>query len=288
MNVLVGGTGFIGTALAEKLVQQGEAVISIARSIPEQKVEGVLYRAIDIFAYPEQLIPIFGHGSAIFLLTGQNSATFDAVPELEGFGKVLDVVAASSPEKVLFTSTSLVYGECAEAAKEDHDLLPKDAYAQFKVSCEQMIQEKLAGIPVAIVRLGNVYGSEKNKGFIGLVLKKISEGIEIKVNGDGQQERDYVFLDEVVSAMLAVKDKLKESDIINITTGKSDTLLGVIALLSDVVGRSIPFSVTGVPVMETQIIRVDNTKLREKYGFVPQIYLKEGLQKTWERYKKEY
>ena len=142
MNVLVGGTGFIGTALAEELIQQGEAVTSIARNIPEEKTEGVVYHAIDIFAHPEQLIPLFGHGATIFLMIGQNSSTFDVAKELEGFEKVLDVMRTSVPEKVLFTSTALVYGESIEAATEHHNLAPKDIYAQFKVSCEKMIQEK--------------------------------------------------------------------------------------------------------------------------------------------------
>ena len=287
MNVLVGGTGFIGTALAEKLIQQGEAVTSIARNIPEQKTEGVVYRAIDIFAHPEQLIPLFGHRATIFLLIGQNSSTFDASQELEGFEKVLDVIRTSVPEKVLFTSTALVYGESIEAAKEHHILAPKDIYAQFKVSCEKKIQEKLADIPVAIVRLGNVYGSEKNKGFIGLVLRKAIEGAEIRVNGDGLQERDYIFLDEVVSAMLTVKGKLKESDTVNIVTGRSETLLEVLKVVSEVIGRPASFFVTGIPVAEAGVVRVDNTKLKEKYGFVPRIFLKEGLEKTWGRYAKE-
>ncbi len=288
MNVLVGGTGFIGTALAENLIQRGERVTSIARSIPEQKVEGVIYHAVDVFAHPEQLVPILGQGATVFLLIGQNSPTFDAVRELDGFGKVLDVVRTSTSKKVLFTSTALVYGECVESANENHDLAPKDTYAQFKVSCEKIIQEKLTDIPVAILRLGNVYGSEKNKGFIGLVLKKISEGTEIKVNGDGLQERDYVFLDEVVSAMIAIKDNLKESDIVNIATGKSETLLGVLEILSEVIGKPVSFFVTNIPVVEAEVVRVDNTRLKEKYGFIPKIFIKEGLQKTWEQYKKGY
>lgn len=287
MNVLVGGTGFIGTALAEKLIQQGEEVASIARTIPEQKTEGVVYHAIDIFVHPEQLIPLFGHGATIFLLIGQNSSAFDAAQELEGFEKVLDVIRISAPEKVIFTSTALVYGESSEAAKEHHNLAPKDIYAQFKVSCEKKIQEELADIPVAIVRLGNVYGSEKNKGFIGLVLRKAMEGAEIRVNGDGLQERDYVFLDEAVSAMLTVKDNLKESDIVNVVTGRSETLLRVLEVVSDVIGRPVSFFVTGIPVAEAGVVRVDNTRLKEKYGFVPKIFLKGGLEKIWERYTKE-
>lgn len=288
MNVLVGGTGFIGATLAEKLIRQGEPVMSIARSVPEQKTEGVVYHSVDVFAHSEQLVSILGQGATIFLLTGQNSPTFNATRELEGLERVLDVVRASSPKKVLFTSTSLVYGECVEAVKEGHDLAPKDTYAQFKVSCEKMIQEKLSDIPVAILRLGNVYGSKRNKGFIGLVLKKISEKIEIKVNGDGLQERDYVFLDEVVSAMISIKKNLKESDIVNIVTGKSETLLDVLKVLSGVIGGPVSFSVTNVPVVEAQVVRVDNTRLKEKYSFVPKIFITEGLRKTWEQYKKEY
>jgi UDP-glucose 4-epimerase len=148
-----------------------------------------------------------------------------------------------------------------------------------------MLLEKFSQIPVGILRLGNVYGSEKNKGFIGLVFKKILDGSGMKVNGDGLQERDYVFIDDVVSALIAVHDGLHDSDIINIATGKSSTLLDVIRLAEEASGRQVAYEITGMLVDEVNMSRIDAAKLKEKYGFEARVSLAEGLRKTWERYQ---
>jgi len=285
--ILLGGTGFIGSALADELIRREERVISISRNIPEKQEAGIEYHAFDIAAQPEKLAEVLGIGNTIFLLIGQNHAGFDTGKEVETLSKILDRVKISSPEKVFFTSSVLVYGECNTPADEEYTLNPKEAYSEYKVLCERMVQEKLSGIPVGILRLANVYGSEKNRGFVGLVFKKMLEGSDMKVNSDGMQERDYIFVDDVVSAMIAVKEKLKESDTINIATGKSETLLDVMAVVSEVTGKEMKYEITGIPLQEVEKSRIDSTKLVEKYGFVPRVFLKEGIQKTWERYNKK-
>lgn len=286
-SIIFGGTGLIGSALAARFVHDGEKVISISRHIPEKKEIGVEYFAFDIGTDLEKIKEICGIGNTIFLLTGQTYSNFDPEKEKNTFGKLLDVISKTSSEKVIFTSSALVYGDCEKLANEDHVLAPKDEYSVFKVECEKMIREKLSGIPVGILRLTNVYGSEKNKGFVGLVFKKILEESDMKVNGDGMQERDYIFLDDVVSAMVTVKKGLKESDTINIATGKSETLLDVITTVLETTRKKMKYEITGIPISEVVNSRVDNMKLIERYGFTPQIFLKEGIQKTWDRYNKK-
>lgn len=284
-TILVGGTGFIGSALVAELVRRGEKVISVSRNLPEKQEVGIEYHAFDIAAQPERLAEIFGIGNTIFLLTGQNYTGFDAEKEKDIFSRILDKVKVSSPEKVLFTSSALVYGDCDAPASENYPIHPKEPYSIFKAECEKMIEEKLAGIPVGILRLANVYGSEKNKGFIGLVFKKALEVSAIRVNGDGLQKRDYVFLDDVVLSMIAVRDNLHETDRVNISTGKSETLIEVIDAISEVTGKNIPYEITGVLVDEVANSLVDNRKLAEKYGYMPRTSLNDGLKETWKRYE---
>lgn len=287
MNVLIGGTGFIGSALAAGLVQRGEKVMSIARNAPEKKEAGVEYHIFDIAAEPEKLTSIVGVGATIFLLVGQNYTGFDSENEIAAFSRIVDTIKLLSPRAVFFTSSVLVYGECMVPAREEQSLQPKEQYSTFKVMCEQMIQEKLTSIPVGVLRLGNVYGSEKNKGFIGLVLSRALNGSRILVNGDGLQERDYIFLDEIVSAMIHIKDQLQESDTINVATGESKTLLDIIDAVSRIAGSHLSYTVSNVPVTEVEKSRIDITRLRGKYGFIPRVFLEEGIQETGGRYHKK-
>lgn len=284
-SIIFGGTGFIGSALARELVFRGEKVLSISRHIPEIQETGVEYFAVDIESDVTGLRGILARESSIFLLTGQTYPGFDAGKEKEIFGKILNGIELASPEKIIFASSALIYGDCGEPANEEIIPNPKDAYSAFKLECERMLLEKFPQIPVGILRLANVYGSEKNKGFIGLVFKKILDGSEMKVNGDGLQERDYIFLDDVVSATVAIRNGLDGSDTVNVATGTSPTLLDVIHLAEKVSGRKISYEVTGVPIDEVGVSRIDATKLKEKYGFEAQVSLAEGLKKTWERYQ---
>lgn len=283
--VLLGGTGFIGSALAAELVRREERVISISRNLPEKKEKGIEYYACDIATQSEKLTEILGINNTIFLLTGQNYVGFDAENEKSIFSRILDVVKASSPEKVFFTSSALVYGDCDVPASEDRKIEPKESYSTFKADCEKMIQDRLTGIPVGILRLANVYGSEKNKGFVGLVFKKVLEAGAMRVNGDGLQKRDYIFLDDVISAMISVKEGLQETDIVNISTGNSETLIEVIDAVSEATEKRIPYEVTEVSVNEVTNSLIDNRKLIEKYGYAPKVSMREGLQETWKRYK---
>ena len=284
-NIVIGGTGFIGSALVQELVRCGEKVVSISRHIPEEKISGVEYFALNVESETEKLQAILGNGNTIFLLTGQNYANFDSEKEKKIFEIILDAVRNSAPEKVFFASSALVYGNCEVSTSEEDECDPKDAYSIFKSECELLIEKKLNDTPVGILRLANVYGSEKNKGFVGLVFKKALAEEGMKVNGDGMQERDYIFIDDVVSALIAVRDGLYDSDVINIATGKSLTLLDVIRLAEEASGRQVSYEITGIPVDEVNTSRIDASKLKEKYGFEAKMLLAEGLRKTWDRYQ---
>lgn len=284
-SVVIGGTGFIGSLLVERLVQDGGEVVCVARTHPEETIAGVEYVVLDLATDTRKLAMVIVEGDEIFLLTGQVHDGFSKALELEMFGGVLDVIQKSKPAKVFFTSSVLVYGHCDQPATEDQLLHPQDVYSAFKAECEQKVREMLPDTRVGILRLANVYGSKKNKGFVGLVMKKLLDGTVLKVNGDGLQKRDYIFLTDVVEAILAVRKRFTESDIVNIATGNSESLLQVIKLTEQASGKRLKYEVTGVPVEEIKASRIANEKLRERYGYTPFIFLAAGLQRAWKQYQ---
>src|SRR3990167_5410906 len=205
-SIIFGGTGFIGSALASELVSCGEKVVSISRHIPREKQSGVEYFSFDIETDSEKISEVCRGGDAIFFLTGQVYPHFEK--EKNTFGKLLDAVNKTSPAKVIFTSSALVYGDSEKPANENSALNPKDEYSVFKIECEKML-----------------------------------EGSDMKVNSDGLQKRDYIFLDEVVSALIAISGGLQDSDIVNVATGESSTLLDVIHLIEEASGEKISYEI---------------------------------------------
>jgi UDP-glucose 4-epimerase len=281
--ILIGGSGFIGSALATLLAERGESVLSISRNPSDLLPQGVEELVADI-----KELENFPKAKAVFILLGQNSNDFNIEEELTLLEKLVENCNRIQPEKVLYLSSVLAYGERQAPASEGEALVPLDPYSEYKAKAESLLKEQIAApTHLGILRLANVYGSPKNRGFIGFLMKQLAtpQPEKIIVNGDGSQERDYIFLDDVVHALLAVRDGLHENDIVNIASGQSHTLLELIQTVGQVAHKELPYEVGGEAGTEVNSSRIQNDKLREQYGFVPQYSLAEGLKKTIERYQ---
>lgn len=284
-NILVGGSGFIGSQLSLELVRRGESVLSIARSGHGESVSGVDRLILDV-ADEKALQDYFPLGERVYILIGQNHAEFNVEKELQTLKKLIDILNERHPKEVLYLSSALVYGETEIPADESTLPHPGDLYSQFKYSAEALLHQTLhSDIRLGILRLANVYGGKKNRGFIGLIMDRLAraESEPLIVNGDGLQERDYIFVDDVAKAILAVADGLKKNDIVNIATGKSHTLLDIVDEISHITGQPFPYEKNNKTLVEVGRSRISNQKLRGVYGFRPQVSLREGLRETLRR-----
>lgn len=285
-NILVGGSGFIGSALFERLVEKGESVVSIARHSVESGLLGS-FLSLDV-GNRDSLKERFPQGEHAFLLVGQQSKTFEKNRELENLKNVIDVLNSTRPEKVFYCSSVLVYGGGLSPSKEEDIPHPIDEYSRFKYEAEELLRNSLhPSILLGILRLSNVYGDTKNQGFIGFIMRSILEHTEqeLSINGDGKQERDYIFIDDVVAAMLAVRDQLNVSDTVNIAVGKSYSLVELVRCISYVTGKVLPEKTNGKKLHEVIASRISSEKLRTVYHFMPTFSLEDGLRETWKRYQ---
>lgn len=284
--ILVGGSGFIGTAFAQALSQRGERVLSISREKSGSVLQSVTEEVLDV-SDREVLESRFPEGDTVFIFIGQNGANFDVKSELQNLNNLVSVLNMRLPKKVFYLSSALAYGEREMPAEEDSSLHPIDPYSQFKKEAEELLEKELdPRIALGILRLANVYGNPMNRGFVGFVLKNIVSGSKekITINGNGLQERDYIFIDDVISALLAVKEGFEGRDTINIATGKSYSLLDLVEKIFEVAGRTLPYEVSGKETVEVNRSVISNTKLRKKYGFTPVYSLDLGLEQALKRY----
>lgn len=284
--VLIGGTGFIGSRLAVGFVEQGKSVISIGLTAKPGHPSPIL--TVDV-ADREALTHSFPKAKTVFILTGQNHHGFDPDHEMALLDNIIVVLNERQPAKVFYLSSALVYGERATPAKEDDPCQPIDAYSQFKVRGEMLLRETLdPAIALGILRLGNVYGTPENRGFIHWLMQAAGAepaSAKLVLNGDGTQARDYVFVDDVVAVLIALEEKLAHSDTVNIATGRSHTLREVVALAETVTGRPIPSTLNPAAPVEVHENRVSVEKLVTQYGSTLPHDLASGLQITWERYQ---
>lgn len=281
-NLLIGGSGFIGSALGRELISRRERVVSVSLS-SEGNAPGVNPVIVDLYHQPCPQ-DILDEADNVFILLGQTHKGFDAAQEKQ----VLDTLARSLSKgrsRVFYFSTVLVYGHTLSHATETTIPKPLDDYSKFKLEAEAIVTDHIPPERLTILRLANIYGSPKNKGFIGLLMGKLADpNPDIRLNGDGQQRRDFVFIDDLVHAIIAVVNKPSQSGIVNISTGVSHSLIDVIILVSEVSGKNVNYELSRIEVNEPRDSLVDNSRLRKVFGYANFTPLKDGLTKTLQRY----
>src|SRR5687768_4785228 len=115
-NILIGGSGFIGAALAKKLSEEGESVLSISRHIPEKTdlTDGL---ALDV-GKRKTVRKNFPEGENVFILIGQKRKNFSGPKELQNLKNIIEVLNKRKPKKVFYLSSAMVYGETNKPARE--------------------------------------------------------------------------------------------------------------------------------------------------------------------------
>ncbi len=282
-HVLIGGSGFIGSMLSQMLINRGDAVTSVSKS-GNDSVDGVTSVTVDLYAAP---CPnrILDNADTVIILIGQTHTAFDSRLEKQTLQRLADQLK-DSQARVYYASTTLVYGDVTTPADETTPVNPIGAYSTFKAEAETILQELIPPDRLTIFRFANVYGTPKNRGIIGLLMQKSNENpIELSLNDDGQQTRDYIFVDDLVSSILHIVDKPEESGITNVATGITHTLIEVVNEVSRVLGKPIGYSVTHLPVEEPHDNRIENIRLQTVFGITKFTPLATGLVQTYSRYK---
>lgn len=287
-NIVIGGSGFIGSELCLSLKKRGENVLNVSREI-NFKFENIFQEKCDV-SDVERLKTLLKGGENVYILIGQAYTGFDFGKEIRSIKNVLDSLDRETIKKVFYFSSVLLYGETKSPANEEYPTKPIDDYGKFKLECEKTILKKakeskfLAGI----LRLSNVYGKPGNRGFVGLLMKNLSENKNDKIfiNGDGKQTRDYIFIDDVINIVVNIKGVLEKSDIINVSTGESHSLIDIVKNISKISKKNIKYEIKNNKLFEIKNSLVSNNKLSNNYKLFPKYHINEGLKKTWENYKK--
>ena len=307
MNILItGGAGFIGSTLADKLLNEGNKIIVLDNfndyydvKLKEQNVRVnednpnyKLYRG-DICNI-ELTEKIFSENNIdkvvhIAARAGVRPSLEDPLEyvrsNIEGTVNILEKMKAHDVKKIVFASSSSVYGNC-KADKFSEDLKvtePISPYAATKSACEQILYtySKLYGINTVCLRFFTVYGPKQRPD---LAIRKFIELIEqdkpIPVYGDGTTMRDYTFIEDIIDGICAAIDYDKTPyEIINLGGGSPVTLNEMIATIEEVLGKKA--QINRLPMQPGDVNKTvsDITKAQKLLGYLPKTTFKEGIRK---------
>lgn len=276
MFVITGGSGFIGSVLAKRLIGTGKEIKVL--DIREPKFE-VSFSKSDITDY-NSLKNEISKGDVVIHLAALTNAHesdrklkeyFDV--NVAGTFNVVRACKEAGAKKIVFASSIAVIdpeltGEIDETARRK----PQNFYGVTKVIGEELV--KGSGIDHAILRFTNVYGPG-GKGVINIFVEKLRNGEPLEVWGTGEQERDFIHVDDVTDAL--IKATKKGHGIYDIAYGKNHSVNEVTKMITALSGSK--FEVVHREKNEIPLrYRVSNSKARAELGWEPRVSLEEGIE----------
>ncbi len=278
MKILVtGGAGFIGSHLVDALVHRHDVVV--LDSLATGRAEWLNPRAklveASIMDREDIARAIYGC-KAVFHLAAQTDVRksiedpeFDYDINFVGAKNVFDE-AKFVGAKIIFSSSAAVYGDAHVPVSEDDTTKPISQYGWNKLQAERILPPE-----ALIARFFNVYGP-RGRGAINHFCDSVKEGKEINVSGTGLQTRDFIYVDDVVDALIL---GLNASGVYNIGTGKEMTILSALHVVESVAGK--PAKIAHTPGIKGEIARsfADVSRAKEALNWQAKTTLRQGVQK---------
>lgn len=227
----------------------------------------------------ESLIHCAAHVSVV---GSMENPTLDLLVNVQGTQHLLKLCQEYAVPKIVFLSSGgAIYGETETPASEETPPAPQSYYGLHKYCAERLIE--LSGLDFAILRLANVYGPRQRGdlegGVVAIFMERLRQREPVEIFGSGEQERDFVFVKDVVEAVLATL-RYNKNDVWNIGTGCSTTINQLLSLLVQQLGE--PVGVCYRPLRKGEIFRscLDVSKIIAAGLWRPRYSLTEGLRET--------
>jgi len=313
LYVVTGGAGFIGSHLVEALVGRGDRV-RVVDDLSSGRLENLPRQAVGE-AGSEAPVELFQgdvteRGLVRSALRGASGVFHEAAqvsvpasmrdPEKSyrvnvlGTLNVLEAARAERVDKVVFAASSAAYGNAATLPKtEDMTPRPLSPYAAGKLAGETLLATwgRAYGLQTVALRYFNVYGPRQAddspySGVIALFARRLLEGRAPTIFGDGEQSRDFVFVEDVVRAnLLALERTVESGAVINVGSGKRVTILALFQRIAELAGFD--GEAEHAPARSGDVLHslASIERARSWLGFEPRVELGEGLRRTLDWYR---
>ncbi len=299
--LVTGGAGFLGAALANRLAAEGQRVYALddlSNGDPTRLDPRVEFTQGDVDNVP-LLWSLLQNVDCAYHLAARVSVPQSILYPREyarvnvgGTVSLMEAMRDTGVGRVIFTSSGAVYGrQSRQPVREDDIPQPDSPYAVSKWSAEQYIRTigELWGLETVALRIFNAYGPGQSlpvshAPVVPRFLQQALTGGSLVVFGDGRQTRDYVYVDDVIDALVSAATTTGLGHaVINIGRGRETSIDELIAHIERATGRHInvihnPQKLGGVPRLAADIGRA-----QERLGFAPKIDLGTGLRLTLER-----
>ena len=304
MRVLVtGGAGFIGSHVVDALIERGDEVVVFDdlstghRSNIEAHADNPRFRLVVGDISEDLSEPLSSESSfdGLVHLAAQVSVVRSVADPFEdmrtnarGLVQVLEFARAQDkPPKVVYASSAAVYGDTEQVpTPEEASCLPLSPYGIHKHSGEHWLRFYAAahGVPGSPLRFFNVFGPRQDpssaySGVISIFAERARAGKSLTIYGDGEQSRDFVFVSDVVRAVLAGLDVRRSTEPTNVGTGKATSVRALAEALVELTGGQSAIATGPARTGDIRHSCAQVNRLRHEFGIESQVTLHEGLQR---------
>lgn len=297
--LVTGGAGFIGSNLVRKLVEQGHKDVRVLDNLSTGKwdnlapvLDEIDFQVGDIrdatftekhfrdveTVFHEAALPSVDRSVRDPIATNESNIT--------GTLNVLMAARTNQVKRVVYASSSSLYGDSPSLPKhEEMPVNPLSPYALSKYAGERYCQlfYQLFGLETLCLRYFNVFGPHQDAAsdyaaVIPRFISWISRGEQVMIYGDGEQTRDFTFVDNVVQANLrAASSEQGMGEVFNIACGERISINRLAEHIMDILGRQVPIEYATPRQGEVRDSLADITKARQQLGYEPDISVWEGL-----------
>ncbi|GIV66517.1 MAG: UDP-glucose 4-epimerase [Bellilinea sp.] len=304
MKILVtGGAGFIGSNVVDLLIQEGHDVVVVDNLVTGKYANinpAATFYQIDIRS--SNLAQIFEkerpdvvnhHAAQMDVRRSVADPLYDADVNVKGSLNVLECARKYEVKQFIYASSGgTVYGEPKYLpCDEEHPIQPICQYGGTKFMTELYLYmyRVMYGLDYVVFRYPNVYGPRQDPkgeaGVVAIFTGQMSRGETVVIHGDGLQERDFVYVDDVAEANRIALSLSSGGYVFNLGTGKPTNVIQIFEGLSEILQYSKKAQFGPARLGETRRIYLDSKKFQSETGWKPKTSLIQGLRKTVEFFR---
>ncbi|MBI3913178.1 MAG: SDR family oxidoreductase [Chloroflexi bacterium] len=304
--LVTGGAGFIGSHLVEGLLTRGyaarvldnfatgrrENLAEVAQQV--EIIDGDIRNLTTVRSAMRGVEVVFHQAALPSVERSVKNPLESNDVNITGTLNVLVAARDAGVQRVVYAASSSAYGDAPTLPKEESMTpVPLSPYAVSKLACEQYLRVfwKLYGLSTIALRYFNIFGPRQDPTtqYAGVIAKFIDcalDGKPYPVFGDGEQSRDFTYVENAVRAnLLAAEVELKDSPVVNIACGARATLNEIIALLNDLTQQHLPAQYAPDRAGDIRHSHASIARATEILDYTPNVDVREGLRRTLEWYK---
>jgi len=304
-SLITGVAGFIGSHLAERLLDLGHRVVGVdkfldnyPRRFKEKNLVKIFqnpaFRFIDGDLLELDCADLLRDVDYLFHLAAQPGVRSSWGTEFAQYSQnnvmatqiLLEASKGTNVKKFVYGSSSSVYGDTDDLPmREAGATRPVSPYGVTKLAAEHLcyLYWKAYAVPTVSLRFFTVYGPRQRPDmFFHIFMRALARGEEVPMYDDGEQTRDFTFCSDIVDGILGAAFYPDSGDIFNLGGGSEITLLKAIAMVEKIAGRKARIRRLERQKGDVRHTRATLSEAKAKIGYSPRVGLKEGLAQEWE------